>query len=241
MGFSKFFSALIIALGIALSGWFIANGFIISREPVRIVTVKGLSERIVRADLGFLPIQFIASGANLEQARIELEKSEQAVRRFLADKGFERSEIKVQNITVRDRAAGYSNNNIDVNFRFILTQSIMVSSKNVEKISLAARSISDLLREGVVFSSDSYSSGPTYIFTNLNALKGEMLSEATKRAREAATKFAIESQSKVGNIKSANQGVFQILPAINIPDERPDRQIDKKIRVVSTITYFLID
>ncbi len=245
MGFFKSLTllvgAVILSAGVAASGWFVADGLITSREPVRIVTVKGLSERAVKADLGFWPIQFTSAGANLEQARIRLEESEKSVLVFLQKHGFKADEVSVQNIMVRDKAAGYSNNNIEGEFRFILTQDMLITSSDVDKMSIAARSISELLRVGVVFSADAYSAGPSYVFTGISDLKGEMLSEATGRAREAAQKFAIESQSNVGNIKSANQGVFQILPAVNIPNERSDKQIDKKVRVVSSITYFLID
>ncbi len=245
MGFFKsltlLIGAVILAVGVGSSGYFVAEGLISSREPIRIVTVKGLSERAVKADLGFWPIQFTSAGANLEEARIKLEQSEKQVRSFLEKFGFSNDAIKTRNIMVRDKAAGYNNNNVNSEFRFILTQDLLVSSRDVEALAKASRSISSLLRMGVVFSSDAYSAGPSYIFTGIAELKGEMLSEATKRAREAAQKFATESQSKVGNIKSANQGVFQILPAVSIPDERSEKQIDKKVRVVSTITYFLVD
>ena len=103
----------------------------------------------------------------------------------------------------------------------------------------AARAVGDLLKSGVVFSSDAYNAGPSFIFTKINDLKGEMLTEATKRAREAAEKFAVESGAKVGNIQSANQGIFEISPAVEIPNDRPEKQVDKKVRVVTTITYFL--
>ncbi len=241
MSSSKIFSALILAIGLALSGWFVANGLITSREPIRIVTVKGLSERAVKADLGFWPIQFTAAGKNLETARLGLEKSEAAVMTFLQKSGFDADEIATQNIMVNDRAAGYGNRNASDELRFVLTQNILVTSTKVDNLSNAAKNVSQLIRAGVVFSSDAYSSGASFIFTGISDLKGEMLSEATGRAREAAQKFATESGSKVGNIKSANQGVFQILPAVNIPNERSEKQIDKKVRVVSTITYFLVD
>jgi hypothetical protein len=97
----------------------------------------------------------------------------------------------------------------------------------------------ELLKAGVVFSSDSYNAGPSYIFTKISDLKGEMLTEATQRAREAAEKFAEESGAKVGVIQSANQGIFEVNPAVEIPNDRPEKQIDKKVRVVTTITYFL--
>ncbi len=123
--------------------------------------------------------------------------------------------------------------------RFVLTEDIVVRSKDMDKLVAASRNISDLLKNGVVLTSDQYNSGASFVFTRLNDLKPEMLTQATKRARAAAEQFARESGAKVGAIFSANQGLFTIGPAINIPNERPDKQVEKKVRVVTTITYFL--
>src|SRR5690554_6299617 len=127
----NFLSALIIAIGIAGAGWFVADGVITSREPLRTVTVKGLAERTVLADLGFWPVRFVATGPDLEQARASLERSEAAVRQFLEQRGFQDSEMKVQNITVEDRLAGYYNNPNPGDVRFVLTQDLLVTSANV--------------------------------------------------------------------------------------------------------------
>jgi len=207
-------AALCVAAGIALAGWFVGTSLVESRQPLRTVTVKGLSERSVEANLGFWPIRFVATGATLESARTSLENSEGAVRAFLADRGFSEEEIQVQNVLVEDR---------------------------VGDLAEASRSVADLLRQGVVFSSDAYSAGASFVFTGINDLKSEMLTEATQRAKETAEQFATESGARVGDIQTANQGVFEILPAVEIPNDRPEKQIDKKVRVVTTITYFLID
>ena len=87
----------------------------------------------------------------------------------------------------------------------------MVRSNDVEKISNAAKGISELLSQGIIFSSDSYNGGPSFMFTKLNDLKPQLLSEATQRAKEAAQKFATESGSKVGKIQDANQGIICLL------------------------------
>ena len=137
--------------------------------------------------------------------------------------------------------AGYNANTTPEDTRFVLTEDLLVKSADVQKLSEASRMIGDLLKSGVVFSSDAYNAGPSFIFTGVNALKGEMLTEATKRAREAAEKFATESGAKVGDIQNANQGIIEINPAVEIPNDRPDKQIDKKVRVVTTISYFLVD
>ncbi|MDP1731350.1 MAG: SIMPL domain-containing protein [Devosia sp.] len=241
MRFVYVLSALLVAAGIAGAGWLIGDGFVKSREPVRYVTVKGLSEREVQADLGFWPVRFVATGATLDVARAALERSEASVRAFLRGKGFSEEDIDVQNIMVEDRAAGYNAGNTPDEYRFVLTEDLLVTSGKVEELADASRSVADLLKSGVVFSSDSWSAGASFIFTGIAGLKNEMLAEATQRAKESANQLASESGAKVGAIQTVNQGVFEILPAVEIPNDRPEKQIAKKVRVVTTITYFLTD
>lgn len=234
-------AAVCVAAGIALSGWFVGTSLVESRQPLRTVTVKGLSERSVQANLGFWPVRFVATGPTLEGARASLETSERAVRAFLADRGFTEDEIQVQNVLVEDRAAGYNAGSTPDEYRFVLTEDLLVTTDKVAELGEATRSVADLLRQGVVFSADAYSAGASFVFTGINDLKSEMLTEATQRARETAAQFATESGAQVGDIQTANQGVFEILPAVEIPNDRPEKQIDKKVRVVTTITYFLVD
>ncbi|WMT87360.1 SIMPL domain-containing protein [Pelagibacterium sp. 26DY04] len=237
--FSRIVAALLIAIGIALAGWLGGQALIESRQPIRTVTVKGLSERNVMANIAHWPIKFVATGPTLEDARAQLEASDAAVREFLTGAGFPEDAMNVQNILVEDRLAGYNASGTPDEARFVLTEEFIVTSEDVEAIATASRNIGDLLRAGVVFSSDSYNAGPSYIFTALNDLKTDMLAEATQRAREAAEQFAAEAGAEVGTIQTANQGVFEILAAVEIPDQRPEKQMEKKVRVVTTITYFL--
>jgi hypothetical protein len=238
-GLTGIVAAGVLAIGFAAGGFLAGEALVKSRLGFRTVTVKGLSEREVKADLGFWPIRFVANGPTLEDARRSLEASEGSVKRFLAQQGFAAQEFQVQNILVEDRFAGYNAQQTPEQFRFVLTEDILVRSGDVQKLASAARAMGELLKAGVAFSSDSYNAGPSFIFTGISALKGEMLTEATQRAREAAQKFAEESGSRVGDIQSANQGIFEVNPAVEIPNDRPEKQIDKKVRVVTTITYFL--
>jgi hypothetical protein len=234
-------AGLLIGVGITAGGYLAGEGLVKSRLGYRVVTVKGLSERQVEADLGFWPVRFMVTGATLEEARGRLEESESAVNRFLKDAGFAAADIQVQNIQAEDRQAGYNAGQSPLEARFVLTQDMLVKSSDVQKLAEASRKVGDLLRSGVVFTADSYNAGPSFIFTKVNELKGEMLSEATKRARDAAEQFATESGAKVGAIQNANQGVIEITPLVEIPNDRPEKQIEKKVRVVTTITYLLVD
>lgn len=234
-------AAALVAVGLALAGWLAGQGLVESRLGHRTVVVKGFSERIVKADIGFLPVRFNAIGPDLESARASLEQSERAVFAYLQGKGFSPDDWEVQNVKVEDRATAYNSNATQRPNRFVLTEDLVVSSTDVDKLSAAARNISDLIKNGVTLVSDQYNSGASFVFTGLNDLKPEMLTEATKRARDAAEQFARESGASVGAIFSANQGLFTINGAIDIPNERPEKQLDKKVRVVTTITYFLKD
>lgn len=239
--FSRVIAGGLIGLGVASGGFLAGEALVKSRLGYRVVTVKGLAEREVKADLGFWPVRFVVTGATLEDARGKLEASEAAVRAFLTAQGFGPGDMQVQNIQVEDRMAGYGANQTPEDTRFVLTEDLLVKSAEVQKLADASRMIGDLLKSGVVFSADAYNAGPSFIFTKVNELKGDMLTEATKRAREAAEKFAVESGAKVGDIQSANQGIIEINPAVDIPNDRPEKQIDKKVRVVTTIAYFLKD
>ena len=236
---SRILAGGLIGLGVATGGYLAGESLVKSRLGYRVVTVKGLSEREVKADLGFWPIRFVTTGPSLEEARTKLETSEKSVKSFLGGHGFVDQDMQVQNIQVEDRAAGYNSQEINPETRFVLTEDLLVRSADVDKLLASAKMIGDLLKSGVVFSADAYNAGPSFVFTGVNALKGEMLTEATKRAREAADKFAVESGAKVGDIQNANQGVIEITPAIEIPNDRPEKQVNKKVRVVTTITYFL--
>ena len=228
----------ILALGLALGGFFAGQGLVESRMGYRTVTVKGLAEREVKADLGFWPVRFAATGATLEEARMKLETSEGAVRTWLTGRGFKATDVQVRTIRVQDRAADYSQQ-WSPDARFILTEDMLVTTRDVVRLSDAARATGDFLKAGVVFASDGYNSAPSYVFTGINEMKSDLLDEATKRARESAQTFARQSGARVGPIQNASQGVIEINPAVEIPDEPADRQIDKKVRVVTTITYFL--
>jgi hypothetical protein len=62
-----------------------------------------------------------------------------------------------------------------------------------------------------------------------------MIEEATRNARESARKFADDSDSKLGKIRRASQGQF------SIEDRDASTPHIKKVRVVSTIDYYLAD
>ncbi len=236
------FSAVILAAGIVLGGLFLADGLVKSRKTERYVTVRGLAEQEVKADLAFWPIRFVATGNELEETQKKIEKDALIVREFLVSKGIKEDEISVNRFDVADlMAQQYRSGPIES--RFIVSQTLMTRTHSVETVAAATQHIGELVNKGVVLSSEMMpgSGGAFYTFNRLNDYKPSMIAEATRNAREGAEQFAADSGSKVGAIRWANQGVFQILGRDKTPDYEQNRQIDKIIRVVSTIDFYLED
>ena len=233
--------AIIIGAGIAIGGWFIGNGFRQGRAADRFVTVKGVSEREVKADVALWPLRFVATNDELNQAQTQIKKSHEQVFTFLKKHGIDPSAAEVQKIEVTDRLADPYRTG-PIQSRYIVTQTVMVRTENIEAIIKASQAVGELIDAGVVLSSERGPySGPTFLFTRLSELKPEMIAEATSKARRAAEQFAKDSGSLIGEIRRANQGVFVILPRDREPGITEGSQRDKTIRVVSTVEYFLKD
>ena len=233
----NFLTGTVIACGVALGGFFPGYYFYKTNFDMRTVTVKGLAEKDVKADLSVWNIRFQASDNVLATAKKNIEKQEKIIINFLTESGFSDDEITVQGLSMQDAYADSYRDTNTISARYTLNQTLAVRSKQIELISQIYPQIGDLVSKGVTFSS--YGNGVSYLFTGLNNIKPSMLKEATKNARQAADEFAIDSNSKVGKIRSANQGIFTVMPREDIPDQSEREQINKKVRVVSTVEYYL--
>lgn len=233
--------AVVIALGMALGGWFVGHGFVRSRMADRFVTVKGVAEREVMADLALWPLRIVATSDDLGDASAQIDRGAARILAFLARHGVDTSQTELQGLEVVDRSAERYRDAGPLANRFIVEQTLMVRSADPAAVNAAAQRMGELLEAGVVLSSGSGfgPARPTFLFTRLNALKPEMIAEATASARQAAEQFAADSRSSIGGIRRANQGVFVILPRDQAPgiDEGP--QLFKTVRVVSTVEYLL--
>lgn len=234
---NKIIPAVIVSLGLAMGGFFPGYYYYKTKSDARSVSVKGLAEKNVVADMGIWNIQFTVSGNDLSATRAQIGAQAQEITGFLKKQGFADGEIHIGRIETNDLMANpYRDNTAAATSRFILTQTIAVRSDKVQNISNAMSLSNELIGKGIVFSNQSAS----YFFTKLNEIKPEMLKDATKNAKEAALEFARNSGSTVGKIKYANQGVFSILAA-DSPNSYEATQINKKVRVVSTVEYLLED
>ena len=232
--------AAILALGITLGGLFAGAGLARARASDRFVTVKGISEREVTADVAIWPLRLVAADNDLAQGYGSLRRSAQRVRDFLVAQQIDTADIQTQDFAVTDAFANqYGGDRITS--RYAIRQTIVVRSSNPERVLAASQRINELVSAGVVLSSGGEwgNSGPTFVFTKLNDLKPPMIAEATARAREAAQQFARDADSELGGIRRANQGVFEILPRDQAPGIFEGAQMRKTVRVVTTVEYLL--
>jgi len=225
-------SAIILAIGFVMSSLFITWGLHNVRKQNNFVTVKGLSERAVVADKAWWSINTQFGANTTEQIQSEVARIEKAVTQFLANKRFDRSEITIESVNIYRNNYEGATTSMNADFR------ISVTTDDISKVQSASRAVGDLIAMGILIQSDKWNSGPKFYYTKFKDSKKEMLAEATKEAKAAANEFAINSNSKVGKIKRANQGVFQILPG-NQTNENEVFFPEKIIRVVSTIDYYL--
>ena len=232
---SAFIFGLFVFLGLTLLGYILGSAAIEFKEYERTVTVKGLSEREYEADILIWPIQFTEAGNNLEQLYTSIEVSTSKIQEFLIDNGVNTSEISYGSPAITDKSAQQYNGNAKSEFRYAALQTVTVYSNNVGRVREIMSSLSELGKQGIVFSGSNYQTQTEYIFTRLNEVKSEMIEEATRKAREVAQKFATDSQSTLGKIRKASQGQFSINPR-----DKNNPQI-KKVRVVSTVEYYLSD
>lgn len=229
--------ALIGACGVAAAGYFIQKGLVQIQSADRYVTVKGLAERDMKADLAVWPIQFKVADNDLQAAQAELARQTNFIRNFLTENGLKPEEISVQQIIVNDaNAQQYRADNVAT--RYAIDQTIVARTDNVDAVERAASNISDLVDEGIMIG---YGALPQYSFTSLNDIKPEMIAAATVNARAAAEQFAKDSGAKVGDIRSASQGYFSISARDEIGNAPDSSSLYKKVRVVSTIDYYIHD
>lgn len=225
-------AALVLAMGPALAGYFIGNAVLNMKRVDRYVTVKGLVERDVRADAAIWTIGFNASGNDLNAVYAQIDSAQGKITNFLLNNGFKPEDYATGQWRVSDmKSREYSGNpNAD---RYIVEAAVNVSTDKIDTVLMTAKKTGELVKDGVVLTGANLN----FRFTQLNDIKPEMLAEATKNARAAAEQFAADSKSSVGQIRQANQGVFSIIARSGDYDD--PAAVDKRVRVVTTVDYYL--
>ena len=226
--------AVILAVGIFLLGVEVNSGLGSISANQRTVTVRGLCEKEVTANKVTWPIVSKSVGNDLPSIYSAIEGTNKAILSFLKSKGITDAEISINPPQVVDLQADRYNSN-PVPYRYNVTNVVVVTSSKVDQVRKLIERQTELMKQGIAIVAGDYQYQTTYEYTELNTIKPGMIAEATKNARQAANKFAEDSESKLGKIKTASQGQF------SIEDRDQYTPYIKRVRVVSTIVYFLKD
>ena len=232
----KILSAFILSAGIFMAGFFISQTAVNANVGANTVEVRGLSERRVKSDRAFWNIEYnvVRRGMNINTADLyqESDNSQKIIIAFLKEVGFTENEIQAP--LVRFDKYDYRDNQqrlVDMEYR--LKGFIGLDTQNVDLVNAARVKITDLNKKGV----DLENQSPNFYFTGLNQIKPEMVKEATINARSAAEELASYANVQVGTIKRAVQGSFVIQDVGNKYVD--DQSLEKNVRLVTTITFFL--
>ena len=200
--------------------------------PERSVSVRGLAEREVDADLAVWNMSFSMGENSLESMQKSILEKTEVIKKYLIKHGLDESDFTVKPAAITDNSLNSYMDQTKITYKFVAQQTILVRSGKIEAVKSAYADSLELVSAGIAVSQD-YDSKVSYEFTKLNDIKPEMIAEATKNARTAAEQFAHDSNSKVGKIKKATQGLFTIEDAaVGLEDK-------KSVRVVNTVEYLL--
>ena len=223
-----------LALGIASAGGLVANALYEARTAQRYVTVRGLSERMVPADPAIWPVVFPVTGDDLGQVQQQVENNYRTIREFLRARGFDAAEMSTIVPRITDVEAQMSGQQARPGNRYVAEAALTLRTPRVDDMRAAMQGSGELVTAGIVLVR-SWEYQPQYLFSGLDSIKPEMIAEATRDARSAAQQFAADSGSRVGGIRTAQQGYF------SISDRDPFSPEFKSVRVVTTVEYFLVD
>ena len=200
----------------------------------RCVTVKGLCEKEVMADKVIWPIMYKQGGNELGELYNTVEDMNATIVKFLKDAGVSDDEINMNAPSILDTRTNLYGERKE--YRYIVTAGVTVCSEKVELIVKLQTEQAKLYEKGIpVGMGENWSYPTTYSFTALNDIKPGMIEEATINARQAAEKFAKDSNSKLGKIKNATQGQF------SVSDRDSNTPYIKNVRVVTNVVYYLKD
>lgn len=224
----------IISVAIIICSLILAGGMKNIMKNQRTVSVRGLSEREVDADLGVWKLSFSLGGDDLSKLKNEIIQKNLVVIEYLNQHGLDENDYSVLAPEINDTTVNIYIDSSRRGFNYIAKQSILIRTNKVQAVKNASSDTLDLMGKGISVTSD-YDNKVQYYFNGLNEIKPEMIAEATENARKAAEQFAHDSGSKVGKIQNASQGLF------SIEDAAPGLENKKSVRVVTTVVYSLAD
>ena len=230
----------IIILGICIAAATIVASIILSQGALKImkftkevINVTGSAQKEIKSDYIVWRCGFTHREANLPTAYKKVQETLQKVKSYLLSKGVSEQEMITDQIITtkiyKKNKEGKDTNDIE---SYELGQAVEIRSNEVGKIDSVSRESTELINEGIQF----ISSPPQYFYTKLDELKIEMLARATENAKQRAESMAKSTGNRVGSIRSARMGVFQITPitSTDVSDwgENDTSSLDKKVMAV---------
>jgi uncharacterized protein len=221
--------------GLVALALILGNAALDVKAHERSVQVKGLAEREVPADVVIWPLSYQLASNDLNELYESIAQKNGIITRFLADNGLDLADVSTAAPTVVDRHAQSWGNTSEIEYRYVATATVTLYSNDVDTARKAMSNAIDLGKNGIALSGDQYGNQVQFIFSGLNDIKPAMIEESTFNARAVAQKFAADSDSTLGKIRSAQQGQF------SITDRDSTTPHVKNVRVVSTVEYYLSD
>jgi len=234
-----------LVLGLAAGGFLIASGVARLKSLPRTVTVKGLVEKEVKADQAIWKLGLRRASNDLKDAQAKLSSDRDAVLAFLRKQGFKDEEIEREPTRTLDKLAReYGESRGSEPLRYVVTASLVVKTSRIDLVRAALGATDELLKSGVPLDGEAQNgaANPRYVVSKFNDLRPQLLAEATQNGRAMAQQFATDSGSRIGSIRSANQGMIQIFGMDGNDESGPFSPTStpvKKIRVVSTFEFEL--
>lgn len=221
-----------IGICLVIASIVISLGFSSINPKEASVSVRGLAQREVNADLAVWQLSFGLGDNNLENLQKSIKEKSEIVSLYLKDKGLNERDFSVLSPSITNNLLDPYINQEKMQYIYIAKLNFLIRTDKISAVKKANEGLLELVDKGIAIKQD-YENKINYEFTKLNDIKPEMIALATKNARKAAEQFAKDSNSNLGKIKHATQGLFSIENAATGLEER------KIVRVVTQIQYLL--
>jgi len=221
-------SAIFISLGMIIAGYFVADGIKSGQQFNRYVAVKGMAERIEKANNAVWSLSYTAHANDIKALYRNIKNSQETIKDFLLKAGFKADDINIGSISINTNSSKEESKEA----LYAAYGNITLTSDDVDSIKKLSQKTDIIIEKGVLLSGGDIK----YRFTALNEIKPAMLTQATGSAKIAANRFAENVGASLGSIRQAFQGIFSIK---NADDSYGEQNIMKKVRVVVSVQYFI--
>lgn len=204
------FGTIIVSLAVIAAAFLLGNAYTSKSKQAQSISVTGLGEENFTSDLIVWKASFSKKGSDLKTASDELKSEKEKIKKYLVSKGISEKEIVFSSVDIQKEYSSSYDGNGNFQYSYFsgysLNQSLRIESKEVDKIELISREVTELINQGI----ELVSLAPDYYYTKLAELKLKMIESATKDAKERASKIAENAGSTLGELKNASMGVIQI-------------------------------